>query len=352
MSQEIKVTGMVLQAGNIGEYDKRIVLLTKERGRISAFARGAKKGVERAVLDAIQAVRGSFAMVILTKDKLIGVRDPHGIRPLCLGKIEEGYILASESCALDAIGAELIRDVEPGEIVVIDECGINSYRYSENTQCQTCAFEYIYFARPDSIIDGLDVHESRVRAGEQLYRENPIEADIVIAVPDSGTPAAIGYAKASGIPYDTGFVKNRYVGRTFITPSQEVRERAVAVKLNPLKVNIKDKKVVLIDDSIVRGTTSKHLVESLRRAGAKEVHFLVASPVVQYPCYFGIDTPYRKELIGANHSLEEIREIIGCDSLGYLSMEGMYKCFNTNQGYCVGCFNGIYPVATPIEGER
>ena len=300
------------------------------------IARGAKKGVERAVLDAIQAVRGSFAMVILTKDKLIGVRDPHGIRPLCLGKIEEGYILASESCALDAIGAELIRDVEPGEIVVIDECGINSYRYSENTQCQT----------------GLDVHESRVRAGEQLYRENPIEADIVIAVPDSGTPAAIGYAKASGIPYDTGFVKNRYVGRTFITPSQEVRERAVAVKLNPLKVNIKDKKVVLIDDSIVRGTTSKHLVESLRRAGAKEVHFLVASPVVQYPCYFGIDTPYRKELIGANHSLEEIREIIGCDSLGYLSMEGMYKCFNTNQGYCVGCFNGIYPVATPIEGER
>ena len=316
------------------------------------IARGAKKGVERAVLDAIQAVRGSFAMVILTTDKLIGVRDPHGIRPLCLGKIEEGYILASESCALDAIGAELIRDVEPGEIVVIDECGINSYRYSENTQCQTCAFEYIYFARPDSIIDGLDVHESRVRAGEQLYRENPIEADIVIAVPDSGTPAAIGYAKASGIPYDTGFVKNRYVGRTFITPSQEVRERAVAVKLNPLKVNIKDKKVVLIDDSIVRGTTSKHLVESLRRAGAKEVHFLVASPVVQYPCYFGIDTPYRKELIGANHSLEEIREIIGCDSLGYLSMEGMYKCFNTNQGYCVGCFNGIYPVATPIEGER
>ena len=298
------------------------------------------------------AHNGTLVNADVIKELLEDVRDPHGIRPLCLGKIEEGYILASESCALDAIGAELIRDVEPGEIVVIDECGINSYRYSENTQCQTCAFEYIYFARPDSIIDGLDVHESRVRAGEQLYRENPIEADIVIAVPDSGTPAAIGYAKASGIPYDTGFVKNRYVGRTFITPSQEVRERAVAVKLNPLKVNIKDKKVVLIDDSIVRGTTSKHLVESLRRAGAKEVHFLVASPVVQYPCYFGIDTPYRKELIGANHSLEEIREIIGCDSLGYLSMEGMYKCFNTNQGYCVGCFNGIYPVATPIEGER
>ena len=291
-------------------------------------------------------------MVILTENKLIGVRDPHGIRPLSLGKIEEGYVLTSESCALDAIGAELVRDIEPGEIVVIDENGINSYRYSENTQCQTCAFEYIYFARPDSIIDGLDVHESRVRAGEQLYKEFPIDADVVVAVPDSGIPAAIGYAKVSGVPYDTGFVKNRYVGRTFITPSQEVRERAVAVKLNPLKVNIKDKRVILIDDSIVRGTTSKHLVESLRRAGAKEVHFLVASPVVQYPCYFGIDTPYRKDLIGANHSIEEMREIIGCDSLGYLSMDGMYKCFNANQGYCVGCFNGIYPVATPIETER
>ena len=315
----------------------------------SLIARGARKGVERAILDAIQAIRGSFAMVILTENKLIGVRDPHGIRPLCLGKIDEGYILSSESCALDAIGAELVRDIEPGEIIVIDEKGINSYRYSENTQCQTCAFEYIYFARPDSIIDGLDVHESRVRAGEQLFKEHNIEADVVVAVPDSGIPAAIGYSKASGIPYDTGFVKNRYVGRTFITPSQEIRERAVAVKLNPLKANVKNRRVILIDDSIVRGTTSKHLVESLRRVGAKEVHFLVASPVVKYPCYFGIDTPYRKELIGANHSLEEIREAIGCDSIGYLSMKGMYNCFKEDQGYCVGCFNGVYPVATPIE---
>ena len=210
----------------------------------SLIARGARKGVERAILDAIQAIRGSFAMVILTENKLIGVRDPHGIRPLCLGKIDEGYILSSESCALDAIGAELVRDIEPGEIIVIDEKGINSYRYSENTQCQTCAFEYIYFARPDSIIDGLDVHESRVRAGEQLFKEHNIEADVVVAVPDSGIPAAIGYSKASGIPYDTGFVKNRYVGRTFITPSQEIRERAVAVKLNPLKANVKNRRVI------------------------------------------------------------------------------------------------------------
>ena len=318
----------------------------------SLIARGAKKGIERAVTDAIQAIRGSFAMVILTQDKLIGVRDPHGIRPLCLGKTEDGWVLSSESCALDAIGAELVRDIEPGEIVVIDKDGIKSLRYSENTQCQTCAFEYIYFARPDSIIDGVDVHESRVKAGEHLFREHPIEADLVVAVPDSGIPAAIGYAKASGIPYDTGFVKNRYVGRTFITPSQELREKAVAIKLNPLKVNVNGKRVILVDDSIVRGTTSKHLVESLRRAGAKEVHFLVASPVVKYPCYFGIDISYRSELIGSNCSMEEIRERIGCDSIGYLSMEGMYDCFKKDCGYCVGCFNGIYPVSTPIETAK
>ena len=316
------------------------------------IARGAKKGIERAIFDAIQAVRGSFAMVILTEDKLIGVRDPHGIRPLCLGKFEDGYVLSSESCALDAIGAELVRDIEPGEIIIIDDKGIKSYKYSENTQCQTCAFEYIYFARPDSTIDGLDVHYTRVRAGEELYNEHKIEADVVVAVPDSGIPAAIGYSKASGIPYDTGFVKNRYVGRTFITPSQEIREKAVAVKLNPLKVNISGKRVILIDDSIVRGTTSRHLVDSLRRAGAKEVHFLVASPIVKFPCYFGIDTPYRSQLIGAKKSIEEINETIGADSLGYLSMEGMYKCFKNDCEYCVGCFNGIYPVATPIEGAK
>ena len=316
------------------------------------IARGAKRGIERAVVDAIQAVRGSFAMVIATKDKLIGARDPHGIRPLCIGKVDDAYVMSSESCALDAVGAEFVRDVEPGEVVVIDENGIRSIKYSENTLCQTCAFEYIYFARPDSIIDGLDVQVTRVKAGEELYREHPIEADIVSAVPDSGIPAAIGYARASGIPYDTAFVKNRYVGRTFITPSQEIREKAVAVKLNPLKVNVKGKRVILIDDSIVRGTTSKHLVDSLRKAGAKEVHFLVASPVVKFPCYLGIDTPYRSELIGANHSIEEMADMIGADSLGYLSMDGMYNTFKGKEGFCVGCFNGVYPVSTPIETSK
>ena len=315
------------------------------------IARSAKKGFAKAVVDAMSAIRGSFALTIMSKDKLIGARDPHGIRPLCLGKIDEGYVLSSESCALDAIGAELVRDIEPGEIVIIDAEGVHSYRYSENTQCQTCAFEYIYFARPDSRIDGLEVHTTRVKAGEQLFKEHPLKADLVIAVPDSGIPAAIGYAKASGIPYDTGFIKNRYVGRTFISPSQEIRERAVAVKLNPLKVNLEGKSVILIDDSIVRGTTSKHLVESLRRAGVKEISFLIASPGVKYPCYFGIDTPYRSELVAANNTVEEIRDMIGADYLGYLSEEGVYKSCEGKEGFCMGCFNGVYPVAAPVENQ-
>lgn len=316
------------------------------------LARGASKGIEKAVVDAMQAVKGSFALVIITKDKLIGARDPHGIRPLCIGKLDDAYILSSESCALDSVGAEFVRDVKPGEIVVIDENGVKSIMYAEESGCQTCSFEYIYFARPDSQIDGLDVYTTRVKAGEQLFREHAIEADLVVPVPDSGIPAAIGYSKASGIPFGTGFIKNRYVGRTFISPSQEVREKAVAVKLNPLKVNVQGKRVIMIDDSIVRGTTSKHLVEAMRRAGAKEVHLLIASPVVKFPCYFGIDTAYRSELIGANYSVNEICDILGCDSLGYLSMEGMYKCFTGKKGFCVGCFNGVYPVATPIENGK
>ncbi|PRR82246.1 amidophosphoribosyltransferase [Clostridium vincentii] len=316
------------------------------------IARAAKKGIENAIIDAMQAIRGSFAMVIATKDKLIGARDPNGIRPLCIGKVDDAYILASESCALDAVGAEFVRDVKPGEMVIIDGEGVKSFQYSENAGCKTCSFEYIYFARPDSMIDGLDVYTTRVKSGSQLYKEHKIEADLVVAVPDSGIPSAIGYAEASGIPYGIGFVKNRYVGRTFLAPSQEIREKAVSVKLNPLKVNVEGKRIILIDDSIVRGTTSRHLVEALRRAGAKEVHFLVASPVVKYPCYFGIDTPYRSELVGANYSIQQIGDMIGADSLGYLSIDGMYKCFEGKEGFCIGCFNGTYPVATPIETSK
>ena len=319
---------------------------------LNLIARGAKKGIERAVVDVVQAIKGSFAIVILTKDKLIGFRDPNGIRPLCIGKLEDNYILCSESCALDAIGAELVRDVEPGEIVIIDKDGLKSINYAEKTKCQTCAFEYVYFARPDSIIDEINVYSARLRAGEQLFKECPAEADVVIGVPDSGIAAAVGYSRASGIPYDTGFIKNRYVGRTFISPSQELREKALLVKLNPLKVNIEGKRVVLIDDSIVRGTTSRKLVDLLRRAGAKEVHFRISSPVVQYPCYFGIDTPYRKELIGSGNSVEEIKELIGADSLGYISIEGLVNSLNPEKGFCLGCFNGIYPVSAPIEASK
>jgi amidophosphoribosyltransferase len=319
---------------------------------LNLIARGAKRGIEKAVVDAIQAIKGSYAIVILTGDKLIGVRDPNGIRPLCIGKLNDSFILCSESCALDAVGAELVRDVRPGEIVIIDENGLKSIDFSERAKHEICSFEYIYFARPDSIMDGINVYEARFKAGERLYKENPMEADVVIGVPDSGMAAAMGYAQASGIPYGVGFVKNKYVGRTFIAPSQSIRERAVAVKLNPLKINVTGKRVVLIDDSIVRGTTSKRLVELLRKAGALEVHFRAASPVVKYPCYFGIDTPYRKELIGAQFELSKIKEEIGADSLTYLSLEGLLDSLGGVNRFCLGCFNGIYPVAAPIEASK
>lgn len=319
---------------------------------LNLIARGAKRGIERAVVDSIQAVKGSFAIVLLTEDKLIGARDTNGIRPLCIGKINNSYILSSESCALDSVGAEFVRDVAPGEIVIIDKEGLRSINFAERTKCETCAFEYVYFARPDSTIDGINVYTSRIKAGKRLYDECPVEADIVVGVPDSGIAAAVGYAEASGIPYGVGFIKNKYVGRTFITPSQEMRERAVAVKLNPLKGNIEGKRVVMVDDSIVRGTTSRRLVDSLRKAGATEVHFRIPSPVVKFPCYFGIDTPYRSELIGANATLEEIRQEIGADSIGYISEEGLVESLSKDKGFCMGCFNGVYPVSAPMETPK
>lgn len=319
---------------------------------INLIARSYKKGIEKALLDAVQAIKGSYAIVILTEDKLIGIRDPYGIRPLCIGKIGDSYILSSESCALDSIGGEFVRDVEPGEMVVINGDGLKSIKYHEKTNCKTCAFEYIYFARPDSSIDGIDVYESRINAGHELFKEHPVDADIVIGVPDSGLVAAMGFSQASGIPYGMGFIKNRYVGRTFIAPNQEMREKAVTVKLNVLKVNVQGKRVVLIDDSIVRGTTSRKLIRLLKESGAREVHFRIASPVVEYPCYFGIDTPHRDGLIGARMTVEEIKNEIGCDSLGYLSKEGLLNSLGKEKGFCLGCFNGIYPVSVPLEVSK
>ncbi len=310
---------------------------------LNLIAKNLSKGFEKAVLDAILAVKGSFAIVLLTKDKLIAARDPNGIRPLCLGKVRDSYVVASESCAIDAVGGQFIRDIMPAEILIIDNEGIKSKILYEKTNLTTCAFEYIYFARPDSVIDNISVFNSRVEAGRQLYNENKIDADVVVGIPDSGIAAAIGYSQASGIPNVIGFIKSKYVGRTFINPQQQVREEKVSVKLNPLRVNIENKRVLLIDDSIVRGTTSKKLVEMVRNAGAKQVHLAIASPVVKFPCYFGIDTPLRSELIGATKSIKEIRQIIGCDTLTYLSIDGLLKSLNKTKGFCLGCFEGIYP---------
>ncbi len=316
---------------------------------IKMIARKASGNVEDAIRSTVGAIKGAYALVILAGNKLVGVRDPYGIRPLCLGISENGdYILASESCAIDAVGGTLIRDVLPGEMVIIDENGVKSVKYSENNKKAPCSFEHIYFARPDSVIDGLNVYESRVEAGRLLAKQMKVEADVVIGVPDSGIPAAIGFAEASGIPYAIGLVKNKYIGRTFIKPTQALREQAVMVKLNPLKVNLEGKRVVIIDDSLVRGTTSKILIEIIRRAGAKEVHFRSASPAVKHSCYFGIDTAHREELIAARLSVEEIRKEINADTLDYLSMENMLKSLK-GCDYCVGCFNGEYPVDTPTE---
>lgn len=316
---------------------------------IKMIARKANGNVEDAIRSTVGAIKGAYALVILAGNKLVGVRDPYGIRPLCLGINENGdYILASESCAIDAVGGTLIRDVLPGEMVIIDENGVKSVKYSENNKKAPCSFEHIYFARPDSVIDGLNVYESRVEAGRLLAKQMKVEADVVIGVPDSGIPAAIGFAEASGIPYAIGLVKNKYIGRTFIKPTQALREQAVMVKLNPLKVNLEGKRVVIIDDSLVRGTTSKILIEIIRRAGAKEVHFRSSSPAVKHSCYFGIDTAHREELIAARLSVEEIRKEINADTLDYLSMENMLKSLK-GCDYCVGCFNGEYPVDTPTE---
>lgn len=307
-----------------------------------------KKLFEEAIVETARQIKGSFALCIMTQDSLIAIRDPNGIRPLCIGKINDGYILASESCAIDAVNGSFIRDIAPSEIVFIDKDGLRSVSYAKIKK-QTCIFEYVYFARPDSEIDGIPVQEARYRMGEVLARESKIAADVVIGVPDSGIGAAIGYARASGIPYVTGIVKNKYIGRTFIAPTQAEREAMVFVKLNAIANDLRNKRVVVIDDSIVRGTTSRRLVQILRRAGAKEVHFRVSSPPVKFPCHLGIDTPSKGELISSTHELEEIRKEIGADSLAFISLDGMLEALEmcgdkASCGFCKGCFCGEYPV--------
>ncbi|HZX45706.1 MAG TPA: amidophosphoribosyltransferase [Clostridia bacterium] len=307
-------------------------------------ARKDRGDILEAVLETMDCIRGAYALIIMTGDKLIGVRDPNGIRPLSIGRKDDFYMLSSESCAFDTVGAKLIRDVEPGEIVVIDREGLRSFHCRGPRTSSLCVFEFIYFGRPDSVMGGKNIYMTRRRAGANLYRECPADADIVISVPDSGTAAAIGYSEASGIPFMEGLVKNRYVGRTFIQPRQKQREIGVALKLNVLGDMVKGKRVVMVDDSIIRGTTSRNLVRMLKNAGAVEVHFRVSSPPVQHPCYFGIDTPTRENLVGANLSIEEIRDRIEADSLGYLSLEGLLESVGESNGYCHACFSGNYPI--------
>lgn len=316
---------------------------------VNLIARSLKNGIVESIKRVSEIIRGAYALVITTEDKLIGLRDPYGMRPLCLGKTEHGYVLASETCALDAVGARYERDIEHGEIVVIDKDGVQSYKQNTWVKKKLCIFELIYFARPDSRIDGISVYQARHNAGRTLAKECPAEADVVIGVPDSGVPAAIGFAKESGIPYEIGLIKNKYIGRTFIQPNQRLREQGVRIKLNVLKENIEGKRVVIVDDSIVRGTTSKRLVEILKEAGASEVHFRVSSPPVTHGCHFGIDTPYSDQLIATKLELEDIREMIGADSLGYLSMEGMVNSVGGGNIYCKACFDGDYPMEIPLN---
>lgn len=318
---------------------------------LNLIARNYKADLLEAIKRVGEIIKGAYALVLTIDDHLIGLRDPHGMRPMCLGQTEDGYVLASESCALDAIGAKLVRDIEPGEIISIGPEGIRSDRLNQWTKKRLCIFELIYFARPDSVMDGIGIYDSRHHAGQILAEEFPVDADIVVGVPDSGIPAAIGYAERSGIPYGIGLIKNKYIGRTFIQPNQEQREKGVRIKLNPLKGIINGKRVILVDDSIVRGTTSRRLVELLRDAGAKEVHFRVSSPPVAYSCHFGIDTPYRKQLIASKMSVEEIKEMIGADSLGYISVEGLENACGKGHGYCRACFDGDYPMEVPFDVE-
>ncbi len=314
-----------------------------------------KRGcIEQAVLGAMERLSGAYSLVIMTASKLIAVRDPHGFRPLCMGRTEDGgVVFASESCALDAVGARFERDILPGEVVIADESGVHSLEASEKCKSALCVFEFIYFARPDSVIDGSSVHTARLRAGAFLALEHPVQADVVIGVPDSGIDAAIGYARQSGIPYGVGFIKNRYIGRTFIQPEQTQRQNSVRIKLNAVSATVKGKRVVLIDDSIVRGTTSARIVSLLREAGAAEVHMRLSSPPFIRPCYFGTDIDSTDSLIAAHHSVEEIRQIIGVDSLGFLNVDYVDKLADNSQcGFCRGCFTGEYPVEPPKCGGK
>ncbi len=330
-------------------------ILTAARGHIEGGAPAvdpAEAGrLEEAVASVVPRLEGAFSLVVMDESQVIGVRDPKGFRPLCLGRLESGWVLASETPALDIVGADFVRELEPGEMVIIDNDGVRSRRPfpDETADPRLCLFEFVYFARPDSRLYGQSMHQARIRMGEQLAEQAPVEADMVMGVPESGVPAAEGFARASGIPFGQGLVKNRYIGRSFIAPNQELRARAVRMKLNPLRENIRGKRLIVVDDSIVRGTTQHQLVRMLREAGAREVHLRITSPPVTWSCFYGIDTGDRSELIAHNLEIDHIREYLNADSLAYLSLDRLVTATGApGAGFCDACFTGHYPVEVPI----
>ena len=337
----------------------------------SLLANAPARSWEERISYLMRRLKGAYSLTVLTKNELIGIRDPLGVRPLCLGRLGgrlrlgggsgdsaiaavEGWVIASESCALDHVGADYIRDIEPGEAVLIDDSGLRTVKApTSNGRRASCVFENIYFSRPDSVLDGRLVYSDRMRMGAELAREHPVAADMVIGVPDSATAAAVGYAQESGIPYGEGLVKNRYVGRTFIEPTQYFRDLGVRRKLNPLPGIIRGKRLVVVDDSIVRGTTTPHVVRLLRRGGAAEIHLRITAPPIVSTCHFGVDMATKKELIAANMSIEDIRDLVGADSLGYLSVEGLSRAIEDKGGsFCVGCFTGEYPIPVQLEMDK
>ncbi len=346
LREKLEMEGSIFQTTS----DTEVISYVITKARIKS------KSIEDAVNMAMNELEGAYSLVVMSPSKLIAARDPQGFRPLCYGVTEDGrYIIASESCALDAVGAKLIRDILPGEIVVFCSKGIKSIKDHCGKKANSmCIFEYIYFARPDSCVDGCSVHQARIRAGELLAKSHPVDADIVIGVPDSGLDAAVGYARESKIPYEIGFIKNKYIGRTFISPGQSSREDKVKIKLNPISDVVRGKRVVMIDDSIVRGTTSERIVRLVREAGAKEVHVRISAPPFVSPCYYGVDIDSKENLIACKHTIPEIAEIIGADSLGYLSREDVTKIAEGGicTGFCCACFDGKYPTNVPNENYR
>lgn len=344
LREELEMNGAIFHSSTDAEIISHVII----KERLNA------KSIEAAVEQAMHRLKGSYSLIIMSPQKLIAARDPEGIHPLCMGQLGDDVVFASESCAFDSIGATFVRDIKPGEIVIVDQDGVRSIESHCGSKGHICVFEYVYTARPDSVIEGASVHEARRRAGAFLALESPCYADVVIGVPDSGLDAALGFSQQSGIPYGVGFIKNRYIGRTFILPTQKQREDAVRIKLNVLKATVAGKRVILVDDSIVRGTTSANIIRMLREAGATEVHVRISAPPYINPCYYGTDIDSKDKLIACKMSIDEIRQKIGADSLGYLSLESVKKIAHcsTNCEFCTACFDGIYPAGVPSQKEN